>query len=152
MRTLIGRMKTVLQSDGTLSGYVKKVEITAPRTLPEIKTTTVPWIGIAPVNSPESWYSNGKKQVFHTVELYLVHWYKLQEVSIYGDGNKAGILELIEDTISAVRGNYFASGAVNYLDKPTDITNIEYTTAGYGDNVFLIVATITLSCQRIFSV
>jgi len=151
MRILIGRIKSVLQDDTTLKTYIKKVEITAPRTLPEIKTTTVPWIGIAPINSPETWKANKQKEVFHTVELYIVHWYQLQETAVYGAGNKEGILEIVEDVKDAVRGSFFASAGVNYLSRPTDITNIEYTTAGYGDNIFLIVATITLSCPRIFS-
>ena len=148
MKDLLSKIKTVLIDDSTLSPYVKKVEVVAPRSLPVINESNVPYIGIAPVSSPESWKTNKKKEVIHTVEVYAVYWLQIQETAIIGDSSHKGILQFVEDIKSALRGHTFN----NYLSKPTDLTVSEFTTAGYGDSIYLIVSTITLVCHRIFEV
>ena len=148
METLLNYVKTTIIADATLSGYVKKTEITAPRTLPEVKTSQVPWIGIAPVNSPEQWATNKKKKASHTVEIYAVTWLQLRETAIVGSGTLKGITDIARDISSAIRGEKFSG----YLSAPTDIQSVDYATAGYGDQLYLLVATITLNCQRLFDV
>lgn len=148
METLLGDIKTALTDDATLAAYVRKLEITAPRVLPELKSTQVPWVGIAPVNSPESWYANKKKRAIHTVEVYCVIWLQLRETAIIGSSTLKGITDLVNDVSSVLRGNKFSG----YLTKPTDIVSVDYATAGYGDQLFLLLATVTLACEKLFDV
>ena len=116
MKTLLSRMKTAVQENATLADYVKttSVETVSPGILPELSQDNIPYIGLAPVNSPESWISSARKEVVHTVDAYLVQWYPVQETAIIGADDVKGILDLIIDFKAAVRGSYFASAA-----KPT---------------------------------
>ncbi len=148
IKTLMSRMKTELQDDSTLDGYVKKVEIVAPRSLPVVNEANVPYIGIAPVSSPEAWKTNKKKEVIYTVEVYAVYWLQIQETAIIGGGGHTGLLDFVRDVSTVLRGNTFN----DYLSKPADITVPEFTTAGYGDTIYLIVCTIVLTGSRIFEV
>ena len=151
MKTLLQRLQSTLQTNATLSAYVKKVEVVAPRTLPAINVADTPYIGIAPVNSPERWFAN-QKEVSHIIEVYAVIYLQIEETAILGSAQDKGILDLVTDIDSAVRNNSFASGNVNYLSKPCEITGTEYVTAGYGDNIYLLVATINLECIRLFTI
>lgn len=157
MKTLLTRMKTVVQDDSTLKDYVNKIEIVSPGTLPLLSLDDIPYIGLAPMNSPEMWVTQ-KKDVVHTVEAYLALQYLLEEYSIIGDdpSDQKGILDLVTDFESAVRGNFFPSDATDtdtrYLSKPTDIISVDYSTEPWGDSFHLIIATVTLSCVRLFAV
>ena len=151
MKTTVTRLKTLLQEDATLSSYVKKVEIVSPKLLPDISNTMVPYIGIAPVNSTETWIAQ-RKQSTMIVELYAVILLQQQENAIIGDSVKKGILEIVEDIDTVVRGKFLSSSNVRYLSKPIEITGIDYVTAGYGDNFYLLVASITLQCLKLFDI
>ena len=144
METLISSIKTDLSA----STILKKVEIVTPRTLPDLRTSILPWAGIAPISTNEAWKTNGRKVALHTVEIYCAQWIQKFETAVIGDGALKGILDVVVDVADRVRGDTFS----NYLSKPTDISGIDYSTAGYGDNYYLIVATVTLQCERIFSV
>ena len=37
------------------------------------------------------------------------------------------------------------------MDKDIEITNVEYVVSGYGDNVFLLVASLVLQCPVLFT-
>ena len=150
MKTLLQRIKTALQDNATLASYIKGIQIVAPNTLPDLSSSLVPWLGVAPVSSSEIWKSNAQKEVTHLVDIYVVQYLQIQETSILGSGSDRGLLDVLNDTETVVRGNYF-SVAGDYLSKPADVIRVSYTTAGYGDNIFLIVSTISLSCARIFS-
>lgn len=155
MKTLLTRMKTATQDDATLKAYVKKVEIVSPNTLPLLSLNDIPYIGLAPMNSPEEWVAQ-KKEAVHTVEVYLALQYMINEYSIIGNAPDKGILDLVADFESVVRGNFFPSDPNNtdtrHLARPTDITSVDYSTTPWGDNFHLIIATVTLSCARRFSV
>lgn len=153
MKTLLTRMKSAVQGNTTLNSYVdaSNVRVVAPRALPLLAQDSIPFIGLAPIDSPEVWVAQ-KKEVTHIIEAYLVLWHLLEEDSIIGSDARKGILDLIADFEAAVRGSFFASEGVNYLSKPTDITGVSYTTEPYGDDYYLIIATVTLSCVRLFIV
>lgn len=151
MKTLLSRMKTALEDNSTLKAYVNKVQVVSPKALPALSQDTIPFIGLAPMDSPEVWVAQ-KKEVTHTVEVYLILWHLIEEDAILGSDNRKGILDFVTDFESAVRGSFFASSGANYLSKPTDITSVSYTTEPYGDNYYLIIASISLSCVRLFIV
>ena len=148
MKTLLTRMKTVVQDNANLD-YVKEVRIVAPKTLPPLSQDNIPFIGLAPMNSPEIWVAQ-KKEVTHTIEAYLVIWYPVAEYSIIGSDDYKGILDLETDFKNAVRNNFFASGGTNYLSKPTNIISVDRITEPYGDDFYLLIATVTLECIRLF--
>lgn len=151
MKTIVKRLKTVLQNDATLSAYVKRIEFVSPKLLPDIAQTLVPYIGIAPVNTSESWVAQ-RKQAIHIVDVYAVIYLQQQENSIIGDSVKKGILEIVTDIESAVRGHRLPENSVNYLSKPVEITAVDYVVSGYGDNAYLLVASIQLQCVRLFDI
>jgi len=150
MKITVTRLKTLLQTTASLS-YVKKVEIVSPKLLPDISNTMVPYIGIAPVSSSETWIAQ-KKQSTMSVEIYAVIFLVQQENAIIGDSVKKGILEIVEDIDVAVRGNFLSSGGVRYLSKPIEIVGIDYVVSGYGDNFYLLVASINLQCVKLFDI
>lgn len=148
MKTLLTNIKTTLVNNATLAPYIKAVEICAPRSLPDIAVTLLPWLGIAPSGSAEAWKSNSKKEVIHQVEIYVVNMLQIVQTAIIGSDTDRGILDIGEDVKTAVRGSTFS----DYLSRPTDLIGVDYTTVPYGDNVYLIVLTMRLQCARIFSV
>ena len=147
METLLGNIKAVVQNDVNLRTYIKNVEIIFPRTIPDTAIQLCPSVCIAPINSPEEWYSNKKKLVTHTVEIYAIVYIQKLETAMIGDGSMKGLTDILSDLESALRGNTFS----DYLSKPTDITNVSYGTTGEGDNLYIGVGVITLQCERLFS-
>lgn len=150
MRTTINRLKSLLSSSATLS-YIKKFEIVSPKLLPDISSSLVPYIGIAPVNTTESWVAQ-RKQAINNVDVYVVTYLQVPEAAIVGDSVKKGLLEAVEDTLSVVRGSFLPSESVNYLSKPIEVTGVDWISTGYGDNTYLLVANITLQCVRLFNI
>lgn len=153
MKAIVDRLKSVLQASAALSA-VKRVELVSPKLLPDISLTLVPFIGIAPVNTSEGWRAQ-RKEAIHRVDLYLVNRLEIQESAITGDSVKQGLLEFTANVSNVIRGHRLPAttgGTDYYLSKPIEIKNIEYVTAGYGDNVFLLVATMTIECTTLFNI
>uniref|UniRef100_A0A6M3LD93 Uncharacterized protein n=1 Tax=viral metagenome TaxID=1070528 RepID=A0A6M3LD93_9ZZZZ len=152
MQVVLSRVKTQLLTDVSLN-YIKRIEYVSPRLLPEIPLTMVPYIGIAPMTTSESWVAQRKQQI-HTFELYCVEYIRISEDAIFGSSasGKKGILEIVEDVSTSIRAKFLTDSGVHYLSKPTGITNIDYVVAGYGDNVYLIVATIVIQCAELLNV
>lgn len=147
MDTLLTNIKTRLVKSrdnvfGTDLRYMPKQSIqkVAPRSLPPLRNDQFPFIGIAPVSSPETWISSGKRKVTHTVELYCVRQYSIQEDAI------TKLTEFVTDILDVVRNDKFT----DYLSAPCQPSVTGYITTPYGDNIYLIVATISLECRRIF--
>ena len=150
MKTILKRIKSTL--DCTTLSYIKKFEFCAPRLLPDVPTTLIPYIGIAPISSTESWVAQ-KKQSIDTVELYCVTYLQKVESSIIGDSVKKGLLEVVEDVKSVIRGHRLPNeSSINYLSKPIEITGTDYSVAGYGGDSYLFVSSIVLQCVRLFSI
>jgi len=143
--TLLTYIKTALTNSrdtgGTLS-YVPKTAIqkVAPKSLPPLRNDQFPFIGIAPLSSPETWITSAKREVVHTVELYCARNYMIQEDAI------EKLAEFVTDVLSVVRNERYS----NWLSAPTQPSVTGYITTPYGDNIYLIVATIQLECRRIF--
>ena len=154
MKELLERIKTNLLLDGTLSTYIKTgaVQVVSPDVLPSIATSFLPFIGVAPLRSSTVWFSTGRKDTTHLVRIFVVQKMEVQELAILGNSTKRGILEIIADVEPVVRAKMFPSGGVNYLSKPSEISDVSYSTMGYGDNLYTIVAQITLTCVRQISV
>lgn len=150
MKTVLARLKSESQADATLASYVNTFATVAPRFLGLVGVDNVPFIGFAPVNSPEEWRTQNKDAI-HTVEAYLVWLYTVEEDSIMGRGDAKGFLDFVADFCNVVRGTQLASDGTNYLSKPTDIMGVDYTTEPMGDNYYLLIATVTLRCIRYFS-
>lgn len=153
MKTILERIKYIFENDSNLQSYIRKVEVVSPRLLPEIPVTKVPYIGIAPVRTNETWYAQ-KKQASHVVELYVVTYIINSEIAILGDTNKQGLLEVVTDVETAIRGHRLdENGDDNfYLAKPIEISGIEYITTPYGDDAYLFVSSLTLQCVRLFDI
>jgi hypothetical protein len=144
MNTLLTNIKNVLvtsRSGGTLSYMPEQsIQKVAPRSLPPLRNDQFPFIGIAPVSSPETWASSHKREVTHTVELYCARQYTIQEEAV----DKLAIF--VGDILSVVRNEKFSE----YLSAPCQPTVSSYITTPYGDNIYLIVATISLECRKLF--
>lgn len=154
MKELLERIKTNLLLDGTLSTYIKTgaVQVVSPDVLPSIATSFLPFIGVAPLRSSTVWFSTARKDTTHLVRIFVVQKMEVQELAILGNSTKRGILEIIADVEPVVRAKMFPSSGVNYLSKPSEISDVSYSTMGYGDNLYTIVAQITLTCVRQISV
>jgi len=150
VKTLLSRIKENLRADGVLATYVKSIaiQITSADLLPDVAVTMIPFIGIAPVTSTESFVSTQEKAEVHTVKIQIVNKFDVKEVSILGDSVKKGIKEIIDDVENVIRSKFFPSGGVNYLSKPSEITGVTYTTSPYGDQFYVFVASITLVCEK----
>lgn len=144
MDTLLTNIKTVLttsRASGTLSYMPEQsIQKTAPKSLPPLRNDQFPFIGIAPVSAPESWYTSGKRQAIYTVELYCAYHYEITEDAVQK------LTEFVTDVLGVVRNNYFS----DYLSAPCEPSVPNYITTPYGDNIYLIVATISLECRRLF--
>ena len=151
MKTLLSRMKAALRADTLLMAYTSSeaIQVVAPDTLPSVATSLIPFIGIAPMGTSESWLAQQKRAV-HSVNLYVVQYMEYPEEAIMGDSVKRGLLEILEDVERIVRGNQFSSEGVNYLAKPTDIVGVSYARGEMGDGIYAIVAVIALTCERLF--
>jgi len=150
MKTILNRLKTALSTSATLS-YVKKFEIVSPKLLPDVSSSMVPYIGIAPASTTESWVSQ-RKQAVHSVDIYAVIYLQIQESAIIGDSVKKGIIEIVDDIESVVRGHRLPEASVNYLAKPIEISSVDYIVSSYGDNIYLLIASINLQCIRLFDI
>ena len=144
MNTLLANIKSVLSSSrasGDLTYMPEQsIEIVAPNAIPPLRNDQMPYIGIAPVSSPESWKTSGKREVVHTVELYLIRQYTIREDAVIK------LTEFVTDVLGVVRNEKFSS----YLSAPCEPSVPGYVTIPYGDNIYLIVVTISLECRRIF--
>lgn len=150
MKTICKQLKTALQADSSLSN-IKRFEIVAPKLLPEIASSQVPFLGIAPVSTSETWVAQ-RKQAVHTVDLYIVDFLQIQENAIIGDTVKPGLLELVSSISDVVRGQRLTVDGNFYLAKPIEITGIDYMVTGYGDATYLFVASMSLQCVRVFNI
>ena len=150
MKTLVKRIKAQLQGDTTITPYVAttSMQIVSPDMLPDIAITATPFIGIAPVSTTEGWFSTGKMNLIHTVRIFIVQSFEVQETAIIGDSVKPSIFELTDLVKDSVRAEFFASGGVNWLSKPAVITNTRYSTPPMGDNYYVFVSAIDLACAR----
>lgn len=150
MKSILKEIKSVLSSSTVLS-YIKKFEIVSPRLLPDISSSQVPYIGIAPVSTSESWVAQ-RKQAVHRVELYCVNYIQLMENSIIGDTVKPGLLDVVNDVESVIRGHRLPISSTNYLSKPIEISSVDYSVTQYGDQFYLFVASLSLECIRLFNI
>jgi len=153
MKTVLERLKVLGEESSVLQDYVVKQEIVAPRTLPSLALAQVPFIGYAPIASPEQWVAQ-RKEATHTVEAYLVLLHTVQESAILGSDQKVGLLDFVANFEDVVRGSFLPpqdDATDYYLSKPLDITGVDYETAPYGDNFFLLIATVSLRCVRLFA-
>ena len=144
MDTLLTSIKTVLttsRASGTLTYMPEQsIQKTAPKSLPPLRNDQFPFIGVAPVSSPETWATSHKREVVHTVELYCARQYTVQEDAI------TKLTEFVTDVLSVVRNERFS----DYLSAPCQPSVSSYITTPYGDNIYLIVATISLECRKLF--
>lgn len=152
MKTLLARVKEDIQNDPVLRTYVKGVQIVAPDYLPDTALSLLPFVGIAPIASPETWFSTANKEVTHTVRLYVIHRLQIQEVSIIGSAQDRGLLDTIADVVSVVRSKFFPRDGVNYLSKPSEVISVDYSLGGAGDQIYSIIGVITIVCPRLFQV
>ena len=156
MKTIVTRMKTLVNNNrgegGTLS-YVKHVEIVHPQiALLNISKSLLPSILITPINTNEMWDATQRRIEEHSVRAYLMMMYNQRELSIIGDAARVqgkGILDFENDFASVFRGHRLAVDGTNYLAKPLDFSNIDYFDDNLSEDVFLLVAEITMLCTRI---
>lgn len=158
MKTILSRLKTLVQHEmvegGTLS-YVKSVEIVHPELLEVHSNAVIPKIVFTPSSTSESWVASQKKEATNTVLAYLVLRYAQRETSIMGDATRAGghgkgIMDFVSDFLSVVRGHRLSVDGTIYLDKPLDISTINYIREDLGENAHLLVAEITMQCTYQF--
>lgn len=145
---MLSRIKEDLKNDAVLASYVKAVEVCGPDVLPDVSKSLVPWIGIAPISSPESWFAM-EKEITHTVRVYVVHALEIREKSIIGSDQDRGLLDMMADVERVVRARFFARDGQNYLSKPSDIVGVDYVLGGYGDQIYTFVGVITVVCVRL---
>lgn len=150
-------MKSLVQNNSgssqTLS-YVRHVEICHPEiALIEISRTMFPSIFLIPVDTSETWQASQEKIQIHNVKAFLMLEYNQRELSIIGDSTRpqgVGILDFVRDFFTVFRDHRLAENYVNYLDKPLEITGVDYAREDLSDNAFLIVAEVSMTCTRLF--
>lgn len=162
MKTILSRMKTVVESNknpGQTLFYVQHVEVVHPDVAKTFfSKPNLPGIFLVPVTSSEVWDKSQLKRSDNTVRAYLIMHYQTRELSILGDAARAndqnangkGILDFVSDFAEVFRGHRLAVDGQNYLDKPLDIVDIEYGPAELSEDVYAIVATITMQCSYLF--
>lgn len=159
MKTVLSRLKTLIQnssiSTGTLN-YVQSVEIVHP-TLPETfhSKAKFPKIIFTPESTIENWISTQEKESINIVNAYILYTYIAREASIMGDTNRPGvqgkgIIDILEDFLSVVRGHRLSVAGTAYLSKPIDILNVQYMEEQTDDDSFFLVASIRLECRFLF--
>ena len=151
-------MKSVVDSNnnsgGTLS-YVKSFEIIHPELSFTLTTvSTLPRIVFTPVSTSEEWVASQRKQQTHSVYAYLMLMYHQRESSIIGDpsrpdGHGKGILDFANDFLTVFRGHRLSIDDVNYLDKPLDISNVDYIVETLGENAHLLIAQISITATKL---
>lgn len=155
MKTVLSRLKTLIENEkvegGTLS-YVKHVEIVHPEiALTTLSVANVPMVLLTPVSTREEWVASGQKDSINVVEAHIVLLYRQRETSIMGDalrpgGQGKGIIDIVEDLLSIVRGHRLSTDGSPYLSKPLDIGGVDYVREEWTDDGHLLVATITMEC------
>lgn len=159
MKTILTRMKTLVTDNmgsGQTLSYVQQVEIVHPEVdLLTINIQTLPKILIIPGRTNERWVASQQKEATHSVKAYLMILYNLREGSIMGDpsvggASGVGIVDFVADFLTVFRGHRLASGGVNYLDKPLDISDAEYIMQQIAEDAHILVASITMQLSRLF--
>lgn len=148
MKSLLERIKQDIKNDAVLASYLKAVQIVGPDVLPDVSTSLVPFVGIAPISTSESWFAMEQQHV-HTVRLYMIQSLMIKETAIIGTDVDRGLLQMMADVETVVRAKFFARDGLNYLSKPSEITNVDYSLGGYGDQIYTIVGIVTLQCIRL---
>ncbi len=159
MKTILSRLKTLIQnssvSTGTLS-YVQSVEIVHP-TLPETfhSKAKFPKIIFTPESTVETWISTQEKESVNIVNAYILLIYNQREASIMGDTARPGvqgkgIIDILADFLSVVRGHRLSVAGTTYLNKPLDILNVQYMEEQTDDESFFLVASIRMECRFLF--
>lgn len=157
MKTILTRMKTLVQHNNSPSGtlsYVKHVEVCHPEiALLSVSRSMFPSVFLIPVGTSETWEASQRKIQEHQVQAYLMMEYNQRELSIIGDSTRAqgtGILDFVNNFMSVFRDHRLAKDGVNYLDKPIEITGVDYAREDLSEDAFLIVASIAMTCTRLF--
>ena len=151
MKTILTRMQALLKNDPSVAQYAKGVQVTAPSTIPQLTSSLTPWVGIAPVNSVERDFAM-RRETTYTIEVYVVNFVQKSESAMMGVGGLQGLLDMIGYVGNALRDQYFRdSDGIDYLSKPVQLTRTAYETASYGDNYYLLVATIGLDMVRLWN-
>lgn len=159
MKTVLSRMKTLVNNNkgsGQTLSYVKHVEVLHPEIAQTvINASVLPSIFLVPVGSSEEWDATLRKKATHSVRAHLIMSYHQRELSIMGDASRPdaqgkGILDFVSDFSDVFRGHRLAIGGEEYLAEPLDIVDIEYLPGELSDNVFMVVATVTMKCVRLF--
>lgn len=159
MKTILSRLKDLINTQnnaGNTLDYVRSFEVVHPDLdLTVTSLATLPRIVFVPVSTSEDWVASQEKQAVNVVNAYLMLRYNQRESSIMGDstrpgGQGKGIVDFVADFMSVVRGHRLAVGGTNYLNKPLDVTGVEYVIETVGENAHILVAQITMLCQRVF--
>lgn len=162
MKTILTRMKTLVENNSQIAGastatlaYVKSVEVVYPDLLQtEMFLPSLPRIVLTPVSTVETWAASGRKQLMNVLSAYLMLQYHMREANIMGDttrpaGQGKGIIDFVADFLTVFRSHRLAVGGTNYLDKPLDITNINYMVEQYGEKAHILIAEVTMECTRL---
>lgn len=159
MKTILSRCKTLVRNNngtGQTLSYVRDVEVVHPDlSITLISKASLPKILFTPVSTVERWVASGRKEALNVINAYLVLQYMQRESSIMGDetrpgGQGKGIIDFVGDFLSVFRGQRFTTGGSPYLDKPMDVTNIDYADPISIEDGYLLVAALTLECSRLF--
>ena len=160
MKTILARLKTLVTNNrdpGDALEYVRAVEVVHPDLDQTVfSVATLPKIVFVPESTTESWAASGKKNSSNIVVAYLILRYHQRESSILGDssrpgvGQGKGIVDFVTDFLSVVRGHRLSTGGSIYLDKPLDITGVDYIAENLGENGQFLIASVTMQCDRLF--
>ena len=160
MKTILTRLKTLVDNSnnsGNILEYVKSFEVIHPELdLTVNSVAAFPKIAFVPVSTIEEWVASQRKQASNIVIAYLMLRYHAREASILGDsmrpgGHGKGILDFVADFISVVRGHRLSLAGETYLDKPLDITNVEYMREEIAGGAHMLVAAVTMECTRLLT-
>lgn len=160
MKTVLTRLKTLIQDNtgnGNTLSYVLSAEIVHPQIdLTKQFVTGMPKILLTPGKTMEVWVASQRKESKNTVTAYLLMMYHTRETGIIGDSSRGpnqgkGIVDLVEDFISVVRGHQLSVGGVKYLDRPIDIINVIYNEPIVINNAHLLLASVSMQCNYLFN-
>ena len=161
MKTILTRMKTLVDNNNNSGGtlfYVQATEVVHPDLDDTVfSVARLPKIVFTPVSTSESWIASGRKEAINIVVAYLILRYHQRESSILGDSTRSGgqgkgIIDFVTDFLTVFRGHRLSqSGGDPYLDKPLDITGIDYFAQNLGENGNFLVAGVTMECSRLFT-
>src|SRR3990167_923706 len=153
MKTILTRMKTLAEESSTLD-YVKHVEVCHPDiALLSMSRYLFPSLFLVPESTREDWEASQRKISIHQVIANLIMEYSQRELSIIGDSTRPqgkGVLDYVSDFLSVFRDHRLAVDNINYLDKPLEIISVDYAREDLSEDAFLIVATVSMQCTRLF--